>query len=167
MVAGLNQIPRVATGYIVDHFQNKSEQRRIEIENKKFQRVKKLLESKTQKSTSNTKPSEGLTTEFLQGESIEQLGRRKWKEYENHIEKLSETASPSQIKRALREIEQNIRIYPCTECRENAINNLETFPIVNESVKTKLDAKKRLCGFHNIVRDMLGKPIEIKCEQIT
>ena len=168
MIAGLDQIPKMATGVIIDHFHNQSEQRLREIENKKFEKIRKFLDSKAPKSTSNTKPSEGLTTGFLEGESIEQLGRRKWKEYENHLSELSDSATPAQAQKALKEIQDNItKSFPCKDCRINSIENFKEFPLTDKSVTGKKDAEARLCTFHNIVNDQLGKPITVKCSPVS
>lgn len=102
----------------------------------------------------------GLSTGILQNETKEELGRRKWKEYENHIEALPDSASPKESKKALKEIQDNIsKSYPCESCKIHAIENLEEFPLNDKSVSSKEDAKVRLCSFHNIVNEQLGKEI--------
>lgn len=162
----LKEATPMISGLMKDYFSNRAASKIKEIDTKKFEKMKKMLDSKS-KSVSPIMKVGGLTTGFLQGESIEDLGRRKWAEYEDHLRTLPENATTSQVQRKVREIEQNIRIYPCVECRENAIENLEKLPLVDKSVKNKSDALKRLCSFHNVVREMKGQQITIQCENFS
>lgn len=162
----LKEATPMISGLISNYFKDKASSKIKELDTQKFEKMKKMLDSKSKTKTSIMKVG-GLTTGFLQGESIEDLGRRKWSEYEDHLRTLPDNATTSQVQRKVREIEQNIRIYPCVECRENAIDNLEKLPLADKSVKTKSDALKRLCSFHNIIREQKGQEISVSCENFS
>jgi len=124
-------------------------------------RIAKLQVSSGQKPSKSLK----LTTGILGNESVEDLGRRKWTEYEKFLNTLPDNATPSEAQSALQQIESNIvNDYPCESCRENSAKSLKKFPLSTVSVISKKDAQKRLCGFHNVVREFLGKDITHDCK---
>ena len=148
------------------YVEGKQMEKHSELFEKKMIRSMEILDQHdTDKNKTSTKP--GLTKGILKGEGKDELGRRKWKEYENHLAQLPDSATPVQAQKALKEIQDNIsKEFPCEECRIHAIDHLSKFPLTDKSVTGKDDAKARLCTFHNIVNDQLGKPITVKCSPI-
>lgn len=139
-----------------------ADERRMKLATSRINQMEKVL-SKVKPSTSGQKLSKGV----LQNESIQMLGRRKWKEYKTFLESLPENAPASEVQTALKKIDSNIRKdYPCTDCKENSIVNLKKSPLITSKSQTKKQAQIRLCNFHNVTREFLGKPITHNCEVI-
>lgn len=153
---GQSVVPLVKEG-LAAYAEGKAQEKKLDAFN---QRIVKLQNMTGSKSPSGPK----LTTGILGNESVEDLGRRKWREYETVLEALPDNAAPSQVQSTLQKIQTNItKDYPCESCRENAKQNLKKFPLITTSVATKKDAQKSLCNFHNVVREMLGKEITHNC----
>jgi len=80
---------------------------------------------------------------------------------------LKNSSNCLEITTALNKIQANIvNDYPCESCKVNAINNLKKAPLISVDVKTKKDGQRKLCEFHNMVNEMLGKPITHDCSVI-
>lgn len=142
--------------------ENNAEQKRIRIVNDKIKKMQIAISSK-KPGISTPKLTKGI----FGNETVEQLGQRKWIEYENFLEALPNDASPIQVKSALKQIESDaIKDYPCEECRINSVKNLKKSPLIAPGVQSKKDGQKRLCEFHNTVREFLGKPITHNCNVI-
>ncbi len=108
-----------------------------------------------------------LTIGIRKNETLESLGRRKWKEFETFLDVLPDNAAPGEVRTALNKIQANIvNDYPCESCKVNAINNLKKAPLISADVQTKKDGQRKLCEFHNVVNEMLGKPITHDCSVI-
>lgn len=99
-----------------------------------------------------------------EGESIEDLGHRFWLGYHAAVDSLPDDAEKSQVQKMLKQIEKNVRVFPCPSCRENAIDILENDPLVKPGIETKQDAQIALCNFHNHISEHLGKET-VSCEQ--
>ena len=156
---GQSLVPLIKQG-VIAYAEGKAQEKKLDAFN---ERIAKLQAVTSQKSSYGPK----LTTGILRNESLEDLGRRKWSEYQTLLEALPENASTSQVHSVLSKIQTNMtKDYPCETCKVNSKTNLKKFPLVIPSVTTKKDAQKRLCGFHNIVREMLGKEITHNCEAI-
>lgn len=176
LVMGLSQqaVPLITKGMEM-FIESKSIEKRAIISDQRIEKYEQALlkfEEKDdapgrRKSSDNKLSKHQLSTGILEGEDKIALGNRKWKEYENHVSDLSENASEGEVQIALKEIEVNIsESYPCEDCRTNAVVNLVKFPLTHNSVKTKSQAKERLCGFHNVTNKSLDKPITVNCTRI-
>jgi len=156
---GQSIIPLFQQG-IIAYAEGKAQEKKLDAFNN---RIAKLQISTGQQPSKSIK----LTTGVLGNESVADLGRRKWTEYEKFLEALPDNATSTQAQKALNQIQSNIvNDYPCESCRENSAANLKKFPLSTTSIISKKDAQKRLCGFHNIVREFLGKEISHNCETI-
>lgn len=153
----------MATNYVMEKMNQNNQKKIHQLEIQKYQKIKLALGSSDGSTNGSTI---SLSKGFLPKESIDDLGRRKWDEYHKKIDSLPENSSQVQVHNALKEIIDNIKVYPCLTCRENSLRNLKKFPLLTSSVKTKKDGQKRICGFHNVVREMLNKPITHNCDVV-
>lgn len=149
-------IPQIVSAYAA----GRAEEKDVSAFNQKINKLETVI--------SKVSPTKAvLTTGILGNESQDDLGRRKWTEYEKFLKALPDNATPTQVQQALSQIQNNItKDYPCEDCRENSIESLKKFPLSTSSVSSKKDAEKRLCQFHNIVREMQGKEITHNCDVI-
>ncbi len=141
-----------------------AEERKMKIMKRKINQMQVAIKS-------NNSPgrvsSPKLTIGIKRNETLESLGRRKWKEFETFLDALPENSSPGEVRTALNKIQANIvNDYPCESCKVNAINNLKKTPLISADVQSKKDAQRKLCEFHNVVNEMLGKPITHDCSVI-
>lgn len=95
------------------------------------------------------------------GISKEELGNRTWNKFHDKVAALPGNASTDQVQEAMNEIKEMITEYPCADCREHAIENLQIMankgkPI--EAVSNRTDAILWTHDFHNVVNEMLEKP---------
>ena len=86
----------------------------------------------------------------------EEIGRQMWDDSHASIESLDDNADEKTVKKTMKKIETSFKQHPCMECQIEAKKNLKELPITKS--KTKQEAKKTLCEFHNKVNDNLGKP---------
>ncbi len=150
--------------FIQSSINGTAEEKKMKIMKRKVSQMQAVIKSTDSPGRTSTPR---LTTGIKENESVEALGRRKWREFENVIADLPENASPSLINETLNAINSNIvNDFPCEECRQNAIINLKKSPLITPESQTKKDAQLKLCKFHNTVREMLGKPITHNCEVI-
>lgn len=157
----------IVQNLVIGAVESRTMNKHAEIFEKKMNRSVEILDNAEAKSKVSDMVVK-LTTGIQEGESKESLGRRKWKEYEDHLAKLPDSATPAQAQKALKQIQDNIeKSFPCEDCRIHAIENLSKFPLKDKSVSSKDDAKARLCTFHNIVNDQLGKPITVTCSPVS
>jgi len=150
--------------FIQSSVESKAEEKRMHIMKRKISQMQSVVRS-------NDSPGRvslpKLTIGIRKNETLETLGRRKWREYETFLDSVPENASPGEVKTALNKIQANIvNDYPCESCKVNAINNLKKAPLISVDVKTKKDGQRKLCEFHNMVNEMLGKPITHDCSVI-
>ena len=166
-IAIKNGVP-LLTNYLIEKRTEVKMKKIHQLEYQRLDKIKKTLSGSTTSLTygSTKGPTIKLTKGFLPKESIEELGRRKWSEYHNAIDSLPENSSQVQVHNALKQIIDNIKVFPCLNCRENAIRNMKKYPLLTSSIKTKREAQQRMCGFHNVVREMLNKPITHNCDII-
>lgn len=141
-----------------------AEEKSMKIMDKKIRAMEKVVQStNSPRRVSTPKLSIGIE----RNETLESLGRRKWKEFETFLDALPQNASPGEVRTALNKIQANIvNDYPCESCKVNAINNLKKKPLISQDVQSKKDAQRKLCEFHNVVNEMLGKPITHNCSVI-
>jgi len=133
-------------------------------EEKKMKIMKRKI-NQMQDNSPGRVSSPKLTIGIKRNETLESLGRRKWKEFETFLDVLPENSSPGEARTALNKIQANIvNDYPCESCKVNAINNLKKTPLISADVQSKKDAQRKLCEFHNVVNEMLGKPITHDCK---
>lgn len=164
----------IVQNLIIGAVESRTMNKHAEIFEKKMNRSVEILDIAESKSNHIHTPGGSgeagpkLSTGVKKGETKESLGNRKWKEYEDHLEKLPDSATQSQVQKALQQIQDNIsKSYPCEDCRIHAIENLNEFPLNDKSVSSKDDGKARLCTFHNIVNEQLGKPITVTCSPLS
>ena len=99
---------------------------------------------------------------------LNQLHAEKWNEYWQKIYDLPDDAGAGQSVKVMKEIEQDMKKYPCPECQEHAIINLKEMKKEGDlfaRVSGKEEAIIKLCTFKNLINEKNGKEL-FDCESL-
>jgi len=89
-------------------------------------------------------------------ENLDSFHNAKWDQYFGTLEDLDDFATRSKVKSVMGEILEDIKVYPCTDCKENSTVHLEKMKDNGKAfldVGSKSEALERLCEFKNEVNE--------------
>ena len=144
-------MPLVKT-FVLQSITNDSNKKALELDNEKTTKQYNLFDKY---SSAGVKPKK-VKKDEAPLMTKEEIGRQMWDDSHASIESLDDNADEKTVKKTMKKIETSFKQHPCMECQIEAKKNLKELPITKS--KTKQEAKKTLCEFHNKVNDNLGKP---------
>lgn len=120
------------------------------------------IEKLIKKASKETGQSLSIKTKNIEdiGISKEELGRRTWAKFHDKVAALPSNASTEKVQETMNEIKEMIQEYPCVDCREHAIENIQEMASQGKPIEAISNRKEAILwthDFHNVVNEMLEK----------